>query len=60
MFILKATKYSLDMYYGYFSGNAIEIVKHKKHALKFNNLFEVKQLVNKYNISDYKIIEIKE
>jgi len=61
MFILEATvSYNTcsTLYYSYF-GEYTEITLDKKEALKMDNIFDVKQLINKHNLKNYKIVEIK-
>jgi len=62
MFIIQATNsYSKRIvYYSDFSSTYTEVTADKEDALTLDNLFEVKQLVNKHSVKSYKIIEIKE
>lgn len=61
MFILQTTNIHSEkpLYFVSF-GKYKEVTLDKEHALTVNNIFEAKQLVNKHNIKDYKIIEVKE
>jgi len=62
MFILEATVGYYTERTAYYSnfGKYTEITLDKKEALKMDNLFELKQLISKYNIKNYKIIEIED
>jgi len=64
MFILQQAESSYGgkwiTYYSAFRGKGKLITPNKKYALTFDNLFEVKQLINKHKVKNYKIIEIEE